>query len=171
MAQICTICRHQKRTEIDQALLSGESLRTLAARTGTSSTALHRHRQSHIATAMVNSKRVADEVSADTLWDRLKNLNRETTAILAEARASGNQVIALQAIARAERQLELEARLLGELSESTRIAVGVTVEKPKKYPYDLSLLTDQEQEQLEVILTRADELTRAAARAKLASAC
>ena len=120
---------------------------------------------------MVNSKRVADEVSADTLWDRLKNLNRETTAILAEARQAGNQVIALQAIARAERQLELEARLLGELSESTRIAVGVTVEKPKKYPYDLSLLTDQEQEQLEVILTRADELTRAAARAKLASAC
>jgi len=120
---------------------------------------------------MVNSKRVADEVSADTLWERLKNLNRETSAILAEARASGNQVIALQAIARAERQLELEARLLGERSGSTRMAMGVTVEKPQKYPYDLSLLTDQELAQLEVILARAEELTRAAARAKLASAC
>jgi len=72
-------------------------------------------------------------------YERLKNLNRETASILAEARASGNQVIALQAIARAERQLELEARLLGELSESTRIAVGVTLEAPNKYPYDLSL--------------------------------
>ena len=162
MAQICTICRHQKRAEIDHALLNGESLRTLAARTGTSSTALHRHRKSHIAAGMVSSKQVADEVSADTLWDRLKTLNRETSAILSEARASGNQVIALQAIARAEKQLELEARLLGELSESTRIAVGVTVETPQKYPYDLSLLSGEELEQLEIILTHADELTRAA---------
>ena len=62
----------------------------------------------------------------------------------------------------AEKQLDLEARLLGELSESTRIAVGVTVEAPQKYPYDLSLLSGEELEQLEVILTHADELTRAA---------
>src|SRR5262245_43585724 len=107
MPQICTICRHEKRAEIDHALLGGESLRTLAARTGTSATALHRHCKSHIAAGVVNSRRAADEVAADTLWDRLKSLNRETAAILSEARASGNQVIALQAIARAERQLEL----------------------------------------------------------------
>jgi hypothetical protein len=165
MPQICTVCRHEKREEIDQALLAGEPLRTLAARTGTSSTALHRHRRSHIAAEMVHAKHVADELHAETLWDRLKTVNRETAAILAEARESRNHVIALAAISRVEKQVELEARLLGELSESARIAVGINVSAPPQPPpYDLSLLTDQELEQLEVILTRANALTRAAAR-------
>ena len=52
---------------------------------------------------------------AETLWQRLKAINSETAAILAQARQSQNHVIALQAIARVERQVELEARLLGEL--------------------------------------------------------
>jgi hypothetical protein len=81
---------------------------------------------------------------------------------LAEARASGNHVIALHAIARAERQLELEGRLLGELSESAKVAVGINVTPPPDSPYDYSLLTREELEQLERILSRADELTRAA---------
>src|ERR1044072_7276019 len=101
-----------------------------------------------------------DELQANTLWERLRSLNRETVAILAEARESHNHAIALQAIARVERQVELEARLLGELSDSTKIAVGIDVTTPQ--PYDLHLLSSEELEQLEVILTRADALTRAA---------
>ena len=162
MSQLCTICRHEEREEIDQALLGGEPLRTLAARTGTSSTALHRHRRSHIAAELVHAKHVAEELHAETLWDRLKTVNRETAAILAEARESRNHVIALAAISRVEKQVELEARLLGELSDSTKIAVGIDVHTPQPEPYDLHLLSSEELEQLEVILTRADALTRAA---------
>ena len=40
---------------------------------------------------------------------------------------TNNPVIALAAISRIERQLELEAKLLGQLDESTKIAVGVNV--------------------------------------------
>jgi hypothetical protein len=89
-------------------------------------------------------------VRAETLFERLKGLNRETAAILAEARAAQNNVIALQAVARAEKQLELEARLLGELSDSAKVAVGINVAPT----LDLSLLTDEELAQLSKVQKR-----------------
>ena len=107
MSQVCSICRHQQRTEIDQALLAGEPFRGLAQRTGTSATALYRHRKDHIAATLVKAKQAADQVQAENIWERLGTINRETAAILADARESQNHVIALQAIARVERQVEL----------------------------------------------------------------
>ena len=128
MPQICTICRHAKRDEIDQALLSEEPLRTIAKRSATSPTALFRHKRDHIATALASAKHVADELQAETLFERLRAINRETAAILAEARAGNSPGLALMAIARAEKQIELEARLLGELSNSVNMR-DVTINK------------------------------------------
>jgi hypothetical protein len=91
MPQVCTICRHQKRHEIDQALLAGQPFRNIAERFGTSSTALFRHKQKDLPAARLKAKQVAEVVSADTLLDRLKNLNRETAEILRDARAEGSQ--------------------------------------------------------------------------------
>src|SRR2546426_6646485 len=158
MPQICSICQHESRAEIDQALLAGEPLRSIAQRTGTSATSLHRHRNGHLPTALVKAKQVADEVQAETLWQRLKAINSETAAILAEARQSQNHVIALQAIARVERQVELEARLLGELNESAKVAVGINVSRQSDSEEgDLSRLTDEEFRQLEVLLLKTHD--------------
>ena len=57
----------------------------------------------------------------------MRAINRETQAILEEARESGSLSIALAAINRVERQLEFEARLLGQLNEATKVAVGINV--------------------------------------------
>jgi hypothetical protein len=64
------------------------------------------------------AKQASDEVEAGNLFDRLKALNRTTLDILREARESRNPGVALQAIARAEKQLDLECRLLGELKDA-----------------------------------------------------
>jgi hypothetical protein len=81
--------------------------------------------------ALVKAKEASEQVEAGTLFERLRALNQETQAILREARESGNNAIALQAIARAERQLELAARLLGELDQRVQVAVGIHVESTK----------------------------------------
>ena len=81
------------------------------------------------------------EVQAVTLFERLRTLNRETQEILREARDSKNHVIALQAIGRAEKQLELEARLLGQLDDSAKIAIGVQVVSSI---FDVSHLTPEQ---------------------------
>lgn len=73
----------------------------------------------------------AKEVSqADSLLDRLLTLSQETAAILKEARAGEEKdnELALKAIARAEKQIELQARLLGELKETATVNVLVMPE-------------------------------------------
>ena len=70
--------------------LEGEPFRTLAKRTGTSVRALFRHRPEHIPAALVKAKEATDQLEAATLFERLRALNRETQAILQEARESGN---------------------------------------------------------------------------------
>jgi hypothetical protein len=123
MPQTCSICNSKRRSEIDEALLAGESLRDIAGRCGTSRTALSRHKLEHLSAALVKAKQAkeaSEDVQADSLFDRLKSINRETLEILKEARVSKNLNLALTAIARIEKQIELEAKLLGELNDGAR---------------------------------------------------
>ena len=131
MPQTCTICRHKDREAIDREILAGDPLRNIAEQFGISLTALHRHKQNDIPAALTQAKQAAEETQAETLFDRLRELNRETSAILREARAlaTRDNDLALKAIARAEKQLELEARLLGELNEEKKIAFGIAVQE------------------------------------------
>ena len=130
MPRTCTVCIHTERAEIDQALLAGQPLRDIAGRFRTSRSALLRHMKTDIPATLVRAKQAADDVHADSLFDRLKGLAADAQAILEEARASGNHSVALQAIGRAEKLLELEARLLGELNDATKVAVGINVNAP-----------------------------------------
>jgi hypothetical protein len=76
-----------------------------------------------------------------------------TQEILRETRSTKNHVIALQAIGRIERQLELEGRLLGELDDSARVALGIQVSSGP----DLSHLTPEQLFEEQRILREARE--------------
>lgn len=130
MPPTCTICRHEKREEIDQALLEGTPFRNIAKRYGTSTTALFRHRKTDIPTALMKAKEVKEVRNADTLLERLKSLSNEAREILTEARKSKNHTIALNAIGRVEKLMELEAKLLGQLNDAAKIAIGINVNQP-----------------------------------------
>lgn len=124
MPRTCTICNHEQRPEIDRALLDGEAYRHIAARFDTSTASLQRHKDHLPGGQLAKAHEAAEVVKADTLLDRLKELNAETRAILKETRESKNHDLALKAIARVEKQLELEGKLLGELQpEGTTINV------------------------------------------------
>jgi hypothetical protein len=141
--QTCTICRSEKRNEIDEALLRGEPLRTLAKRTAVGSASLLRHKKAHIPATLAKAKGAAelvqagvlmaqvsaqesgDAARADTLLDRLRALNQETAAILRAAREAEDNELALKAIARVEKQIELEGKILGQLGEATRVSLMI----------------------------------------------
>lgn len=154
MPQICTVCRHQKRSEIDEALLQGEPYRLIAARTGTSTGALARHKHGHIPLALATAKQTNDLEYAGTIFERLKSINRETVAILHEARAAETPAIALMAVGRIEKQLELEARLLGELDNRTRIDLGITVDQNAEVKLDrlIKAMTENERDQFACLI-------------------
>ena len=130
MPQSCKVCRSQHRAEIDAALLKGQPFRSIAARTGTSTGSLVRHKNNCIPSTLAAAKQTKDADYGTSVFERLQSINRETAAILAEARAASTPVIALAAISRIEGQLTLEAKLLGQLNEASRVAVGININSP-----------------------------------------
>jgi len=117
MPRTCTICNHPKRIDIDAAILRSEPLRNLAKQYGASSTALFRHKTDHIAKQLAKAKEVSEIASATVLLDELRELAENTREVLSRAVKEENGDLALKAIARLERQLELKGRLLGEIKE------------------------------------------------------
>jgi hypothetical protein len=100
----------------------------MAARFGVSTGALVRHHDDHLQAAVVKASRIAEVTRADDLVDRIIVLARETQAVLDRAKAAEDDELALKAIARAEKQLELQAKLLGELKEGTTVNITLSVE-------------------------------------------
>jgi hypothetical protein len=117
----CTVCVHPGRAEIDSALVSGTSNRNVAERYGLKTTSVFRHRTSHIPKALTEARDVERQVRADDLLQQLFDLKAETLEILEQARSRDDHELALKAIARLEKQIELQARLLGELRDGVTI--------------------------------------------------
>jgi hypothetical protein len=120
MPRTCTICSNPNRPEIDGALISPDSLRAIAGRYGTSKSALERHRDNCISAQLSKAKELQDSATGSDLISRLREIHAETGAILARAKKSKDWATALRAITRLERQIELEAELLGELDRGGR---------------------------------------------------
>ena len=105
MPRICTVCTHPEKTEIDQALLSGQPFRKVAERFGTSTSALFRHKSNDIPVALMKAQEAQEISYGDDLFSQVKDLNNRTLRILAQAEAAGDPRVALAAI-RAARSSE-----------------------------------------------------------------
>lgn len=128
MPRQCTICTHEQRQEIDAELVNGTPLRNIAERFGTSTTALYRHKSEHLPAHLSHAKEAEEEVQATDLLSRLRELNAETRDVLQAAKRERDHELRLKAIARAERQIELEGRMLGELESARTINVVLSPE-------------------------------------------
>lgn len=128
MPRRCTICSHPKRPAVDAELVAARPYRRIAARYGLAASSLVRHHDEHLPAALAQASRAAEVARGDDLVDRLLELARETRSILAAARLAGNDELALKAIARAERQVEIQGRLIGQIQESTTVNVVLSVE-------------------------------------------
>ena len=124
MPRTCTVCGHPKRAEIDHALIRPEPLRTIAANYGTSKSSLERHRDKCLPAHLLKAKEDGETRNATALVRELQELARKTGDILSRAMREKNDGLALKAIARLEKQLELKARLLGDLEDR-----GATVQR------------------------------------------
>src|SRR5262245_14127592 len=117
MPRTCTVCRHSRRQAIEEAIVVGEPIRAIAGRFGASRQAVSRHQVGHLPSKLLKAAEAREKLGGDDILDQLLTLSHETAEILQEARKTGRHELALRAIARAESQLELQARLLGELKD------------------------------------------------------
>jgi hypothetical protein len=128
MPRSCTVCRHDSRAEIDRALVAGEAFRNIAERFGTSATALHRHKGEHLPAKLVMAQQAEEVAQADDLLADVRSLQERTLAILEAAEESNQHRTALSAIREARSNLELLAKLLGELDERPTVNVLISPE-------------------------------------------
>lgn len=124
MPRQCTICRHAKRDAVDAAILAGESFREIARRVaGISKDAVARHKAEHLPASMVAATGAAEVARADTLLDKVRALESEARRIGQRAHAAGDLKTALAAIRELTRIAELQAKLIGELSDAPTVNV------------------------------------------------
>lgn len=120
MGRPCSVCAHPRLDEINIALAAGRSYRDTAVRFGPVKSALLRHAKSHlphIAPRVIEKARGAALVRAEDILTQLAELQASALAVLAKAEETGDIRGATGAITTARGNLELIAKLLGELRE------------------------------------------------------
>jgi|SRR5215217_3738229 len=129
MPRRCTVCAHDDLEAINGALVSGEPYRSVANRyESLSQAAVQRHEENHLPATLTKAKEANEVAHADALLDQVRNLQARTLAILEAAEGSNQHRTALSAIREARSNLELLAKLLGELDERPTVNVALSSE-------------------------------------------
>ena len=129
MPRSCTVCNHPNRKEIDEALVQGESSAEIAGRYRTiGERALRRHKANHLPAKLVMARAAEEVAQADDLLGQMQDLQQRTLAILEGAESAKQHRTALSAIREARSNLELLAKLLGELDERPVVNLSVSSE-------------------------------------------
>jgi hypothetical protein len=111
MPRICTICSHEKRQEIDSALVSGiATLRTISDWFSVSIASLKRHKENgHVVRKITKAGEIRERLDADKLLDILDDLLGEARTTIADAKKSGDHRVRLAAVREAR---ETAAKML-----------------------------------------------------------
>ena len=134
MPRTCTICRHERRQEIDEALVAGESFRSIALRFDTSHMAVRRHKE-HLSRKLIKAAERAEERHADSLVDQLDTLLSRAKALLDEVfpeNRENGQKVNPRDVAAALREMRetllLMGRMTGQLKgDGATVNVGIGV--------------------------------------------
>ena len=118
----CGVCRHEKRAEIDKAIVSGEAKRGIAARYRTSADAMERHAK-HVGRAIVRAAARKGERLEETLLSKVERLEADARRLGERAETEGDLRAALVAV---DKLLDV-IRLLHELAPAAAAASGLTV--------------------------------------------
>jgi len=150
MPQPCTICTHPDRAAIEQAMVTDMPNRAIARQWRVSKDAVARHKEDHLPSRVVKAQEATDLRQAFDVVQQLKAINGVTLAILKGAREMRNDKIALAAVDRVQRQIELQARLLGELDDRPVVNILVLPEWHRVRAVIIAALADEPSARIKV---------------------
>ena len=127
MTRTCTICSHPECASIEAAIVAGTSYRDISCQFGVGRMSVERHRE-HIAQAIQNSSVAQESARAFDVVKQLREINDVARTIMQSALADKKDGMALFAIDRIQKQLELQAKLLGDLNDAPQLNVYITPE-------------------------------------------
>ncbi len=126
MPRSCTVCEHPEREAIDRALVGDSSNLSVSSLFGVSESAVRRHKANHLPAKLVMAQAAEEVAQADDLLGQMQDLQARTLAILEAAEDTSQHRTALSAIREARSNLELLAKLLGELDERPQVNVLIS---------------------------------------------
>jgi hypothetical protein len=128
VARTCSVCAHEKREEIDQALVTRTPYRNISKQFSVSAAALSRHLNDHLPARLAKAQEAEEVAHADDLLAQVRDLQGRALAILDKAEESGELITALRAIREARGNLELLGKLAGELQDGTTVNIHMNPE-------------------------------------------
>jgi len=162
MPRVCTICTSPARRTIDKELVAGHLVnRRIAAQHSLAETSVRRHAASHLPASLVAAAEAEDLRQALDVLGQLKAINAASLSVLADARRAGDGDLALKAVDRVQRQIELQAKLLGELDERPVVNLVASPEWLQVRAVILDVLADAPDRRL-ALVSRLQALERPA---------
>jgi hypothetical protein len=128
MARQCTVCSHDESHSINVELVRNGGNRRIATHYGLSEAAVRRHRAEHIPQLLLQSSQALEVAEADDLLAEVRELQRRAYTVLDAAEQTGEPRTALAAIREARGNLELLAKLLGELQQEGTTNIHLNAE-------------------------------------------
>ena len=110
----CTICANPDLAKINEALLSGAALNTLAGTYGVNRASLYRHRK-HIPAKLAKAHEAKEIATADNLMGRMAALDAKAQDVYARALKAHNLTAAIAAVRELREITTLYAKISGEL--------------------------------------------------------
>lgn len=111
MGQVCQICNHPNRLEIDRELVKGISHSKIANQFGVDSQAVRRHGELHLSRQLVKSYEMRQAIESTGLVTEIQELLKRSKHILRRAERDDKLSLALGAIRETRGTLELMARI------------------------------------------------------------
>jgi 3-methyladenine DNA glycosylase Tag len=118
----CSLCIHERRYDIEQAMLAGGSYRVVAQRFAVSRDAVVRHRR-HLPAVLARAQEVKEVAHGDSLLAQLRDLTAEAQRLKAIAEEAGDYRAALAAVRELCRIVELMAKLSGDLDSHSETKI------------------------------------------------
>ena len=128
MPRRCSICHHQGLEGINRALVEGIAFPVLVAKYRVSKDALSRHKANHLPATLVKAQEAREVARADDLLDEVRSLQARALTILDRAERVGDLRTALRAIKEARGNLELLAKLMGQIDERPQVLLHLSQE-------------------------------------------
>jgi hypothetical protein len=121
MGRSCTVCNHSELEEINRRLARCDSIAGIARDFALSEDAIGRHKDSHLPKNLIASPSVDEMTQADRLLCQIEQYKTEIAEMKDEARSEGNIELALKAVDRALRCIELQSKVRGLIQDRPRI--------------------------------------------------
>mgnify|MGYP001827470064 CR=1 FL=1 len=146
MTQVCKVCNHQKRREIERLLVQNRSITAISRKYDIPRDSLTRHRKNHLSWQLVKAQETRDLFVSKNMYNLINDLLNSSLNILKKTENDPKKYgIALKAVAESRKTVEFLFEVSISLQQIQHEEERQKLEQAEQ-EYDLSRLTEDELE-------------------------